>query len=39
MITIKNAPHIFMLNNNGLFNKTYVKTREEIYRFIMINNN
>ncbi len=34
LITVKEAPHVFMLNPNGTFNKTYAEMREKILRFL-----
>lgn len=34
LIKITGGPHVFMLNDNGLFNRTYTRTRDEIYRFL-----
>ena len=34
LVEIENAPHMFMIGEKGLLNKTYIETRKEIYEFI-----
>ncbi len=34
LIEINEAPHSFMLNRDGRFNKTYLETRDHMYSFI-----
>ena len=34
LVEIENAPHMFMIGEKGLLNKTYIETRKEIYEFM-----
>jgi len=35
LIVVEGAPHVYMLNTDGLFNKTYLQTRKYIYDFLI----
>lgn len=37
LVEINNAPHTFMLNEDGSFNGSYLRTRNSIYKFIKKN--
>ncbi len=37
LVVVRDAPHVFMLNEDGSFNQTYKQTRELIYQFIQRN--
>lgn len=34
LLEIDDGPHVFMLNENGMYNKTYLKLRQEIFNFL-----